>query len=537
MQGSWFSAIVVFGLASGFSGGAAGAAELPEADLREMEQLLAQLNFDPGAIDGEVDDRTRTAIRLYQEFAVLPVDGAPSANLLRELRQVSQVYAEMREAAPPADEAADEVAAETEPDSTPPSTPEPEIAETVEPDIATPAAAPAVEALPQAAPEAPPAMETATEPMIADAGAAEPEPEPDAAEAVEPPLEPAPEVAAPEVAEPDPESAKETPPEAAPEPKVAEPTEPASDSDVADASAPPAEPEPEPEVAEAVEPQAEAAPKTAPEAASEAAEPPAAPEAEVGFNLTGMIARLKQRDDAAASAVSAQTARAEPAAPVATTDRAGYERTLIWKVQQELKRIGLDPGAADGNMRARTRDAIETYQRARGLRADGRVTEELFARLKVEAPPPAPGTPQPQGDAAPLGSVAPQAAGIDAAPSNGYQAFSAGYGVAQAGDYGAAVKLYDQAIDGGDLALEHLAAALYNRANAYQYLGVLDKAIEDYSAAIANKPGFPAAYYNRGFAFDMKGEKSRAVEDFRRARDLGLQRLGVRSPDLPPPLL
>jgi tetratricopeptide (TPR) repeat protein len=83
--------------------------------------------------------------------------------------------------------------------------------------------------------------------------------------------------------------------------------------------------------------------------------------------------------------------------------------------------------------------------------------------------------------------------------------------------------------------LEHLAAALYNRANALQFLGVLDKAIEDYSAAIANKPGFPAAYYNRGFAFDSKGEQIRAIEDYRKARDLGLQRLGVRSPDLPPP--
>jgi len=494
MQGSWFSAVIVFGLAGGFS---AEAAELPEADLREMEQLLAQLNFDPGVIDGEVDDRTRTAIRLYQEFAVLPVNGEPSANLLRELRQVSQVYVEMREAAPPpAPEAAPEVAADAEPDSAA----EAEVAATDAPQDAVPP-----EAAPKA-PEPPPATEAATEPALGPA--------------VEPATGPA---EKPVIADAG----------------AAEPTEPAADSDVADALASPAKPEPEaePEMAEAVEPQPEVAPKAAPEVT----EPPGAPKAEVGFNLTGMIARLKQRDEAAASAVSAQTARAEPAAPVAkpaaAVDRASYERTLIWKVQQELKRIGLDPGAADGNMRVRTRDAIETYQRARGLPANGRVTEELFARLKVEAPPPGPAAPRPPGDAAPLGSVAPQSAGIGVAPSNGYQAFSAGYGVAQTGDYGAAVKLYDQAIDGGDLALEHLAAALYNRANAYQYLGVLDKAIEDYSAAIANKPGFPAAYYNRGFALDMKGEKLRAVEDFRKARDLGLQRLGIRSPDLPPPLL
>ncbi len=41
---------------------------------------------------------------------------------------------------------------------------------------------------------------------------------------------------------------------------------------------------------------------------------------------------------------------------------------------------------------------------------------------------------------------------------------------------------------------------------------------------------------NRGFAFDAKGERERAVEDFKQARDLGLQRLGDRSPNILPPL-
>ena len=61
-------------------------------------------------------------------------------------------------------------------------------------------------------------------------------------------------------------------------------------------------------------------------------------------------------------------------------------------------------------------------------------------------------------------------------------------------------------------------------------------AIADYDAAILNKPDFPEAYHNRGFAFDAKGERERAVEDFKQARDLGLQRLGDRSPDILPPL-
>ena len=56
--------------------------ELGVEELAELERLLAELNFDPGKIDGVVDARTRTAVGLYQEFAALPVDGAPSATLL-----------------------------------------------------------------------------------------------------------------------------------------------------------------------------------------------------------------------------------------------------------------------------------------------------------------------------------------------------------------------------------------------------------------------------------------------------------------------
>ena len=43
------------------------------------------------------------------------------------------------------------------------------------------------------------------------------------------------------------------------------------------------------------------------------------------------------------------------------------------------------------------------------------------------------------------------------------------------------------------------------------------------------------AYYNRGFALDANGHDTRALADFMKARALGLRRLGVRSPDAPPP--
>ena len=120
---------------------------------------------------------------------------------------------------------------------------------------------------------------------------------------------------------------------------------------------------------------------------------------------------------------------------------------------------------------------------------------------------------------------------------DGYRDFKLGFAAAENGDLDLAIRHYTLAIEAGDLNLEHLAAALYNRANAYHYKRLHDYAIADYNAAILNKPNFPGAYYNRGFTFEAKGERQRAVDDFTQARNLGLQRLGVRSPDLPPPLL
>ena len=74
------------------------AVELSDKEADEIENLLAALKFDPGPVDGLVDARTRAAIRIYQEFAALPVDGEPSAALLRELRQVVQLLSEINSA-------------------------------------------------------------------------------------------------------------------------------------------------------------------------------------------------------------------------------------------------------------------------------------------------------------------------------------------------------------------------------------------------------------------------------------------------------
>ncbi len=69
----------------------ASAPELDDGELAEMERLLARLDLGPSAADGIVDQRTETAIRLYQEFAGLPINGAPSRALLADMREVADI--------------------------------------------------------------------------------------------------------------------------------------------------------------------------------------------------------------------------------------------------------------------------------------------------------------------------------------------------------------------------------------------------------------------------------------------------------------
>jgi hypothetical protein len=64
---------------------------LSEGELVEMERLLARLDLGPSAADGVVNDQTEAAIRLYQEIAGLPVDGAPSRALLADMREVVKI--------------------------------------------------------------------------------------------------------------------------------------------------------------------------------------------------------------------------------------------------------------------------------------------------------------------------------------------------------------------------------------------------------------------------------------------------------------
>ncbi len=59
-----------------------------------------------------------------------------------------------------------------------------------------------------------------------------------------------------------------------------------------------------------------------------------------------------------------------------------FDPSLVAAIQQELARIGLLSGAADGAYGPRTRGAIIDYERSRNLPADGLPTEALLYDLK-----------------------------------------------------------------------------------------------------------------------------------------------------------
>ena len=64
------------------------------------------------------------------------------------------------------------------------------------------------------------------------------------------------------------------------------------------------------------------------------------------------------------------------------------------------------------------------------------------------------------------------------------------------------------------------ADTYYQRGLVHAQNGELDKAIEDYTKAIALKPDYADAYYNRGIAYRLKGDYERAIEDYTKAIEL-----------------
>ena len=60
-------------------------------------------------------------------------------------------------------------------------------------------------------------------------------------------------------------------------------------------------------------------------------------------------------------------------------------------------------------------------------------------------------------------------------------------------------------------------------------MGELDKAIADYSRAIARDRNYALAYFNRGYAYYAKGDHAKAIADFDRAATINPDYAGAYS--------
>jgi len=69
---------------------------------------------------------------------------------------------------------------------------------------------------------------------------------------------------------------------------------------------------------------------------------------------------------------------------------------------------------------------------------------------------------------------------------------------------------------------------LNNRGLAHRKIGDIERAVIDYTAAIAASPLYALAYNNRGYAFEAMAKKAEAVQDFRRALSIDPSLSGAR---------
>jgi|GEM_PF-2239891 peptidoglycan hydrolase-like protein with peptidoglycan-binding domain len=120
-------------------------------------------------------------------------------------------------------------------------------------------------------------------------------------------------------------------------------------------------------------------------------------QAHMWLNLAtaGAVAEARAyRDQVASRMTSQQIAAAQEMArtwrPGAGASQAGPARpeTIAYSVrnaQRLLNRLGYTAGSEDGAMGGSTQAAIRAYQRAKGIDANGRLTQDLFDRIAVDA--------------------------------------------------------------------------------------------------------------------------------------------------------
>ena len=84
------------------------------------------------------------------------------------------------------------------------------------------------------------------------------------------------------------------------------------------------------------------------------------------------------------------------------------------------------------------------------------------------------------------------------------------------------------ALSSGQLSQVNMANTYFNRGVAYDGHGELEKAVEDFSQAIALKPEDADFYLNRGVSYLELGEGEKGVADFDKAVELRPEDPGLR---------
>lgn len=77
---------------------------------------------------------------------------------------------------------------------------------------------------------------------------------------------------------------------------------------------------------------------------------------------------------------SAAAEEVVPAQPVAKA-KAKYETVIVTQIQEQLNRMGLYDGAADGVSNPATQEAVRAYQEMNKLKADGKPTEDVLVHM------------------------------------------------------------------------------------------------------------------------------------------------------------
>jgi lipoprotein NlpI len=98
----------------------------------------------------------------------------------------------------------------------------------------------------------------------------------------------------------------------------------------------------------------------------------------------------------------------------------------------------------------------------------------------------------------------------------------AGAGIAakERGQFSLAIKLIDEALRQGSFTPKQKGILLFQRGFSYKALGLRDRALMDYDAAIALLPEFADAYNNRGIIWVYKRDYDRALQDLLHASRL-----------------